>query len=98
MQINRKSWAGNRSKPVPPKANRRNGSRSQKMSTLDPELFIKKAVQTTIADYVPSRKIADLPIDKRLIVNLTRKGYSLPTEIQDKTLAPISRKSTRRSS
>lgn len=59
------------------------------MSTLDPELFIKKAVQTTIADYVPSRKIADLPIDKRLIVNLTRKGYSLPTEIQDKTLEPI---------
>ena len=76
---------GNRLK----KENRSNGRGVQKASTLDPGLFIKKAVHTQEETYTPSRRIIDLPVDKRLIANLTKKGYSLPTEIQDKTLEAI---------
>lgn len=86
---NRKSWGGRSAKPARPDAKRTNGKSSKKVSTLDPELFIKKAVHTREITYSPSRKIADLPVDSKLIENLTKKGYSLPTEIQDKTLEAI---------
>lgn len=91
MRVNdRKSWGSRSSKPARSNANRTNSNRSpKKISTLDPELFIKKAVHTKETAYVPSRKIADLPVDGRLIANLTKKGYTLPTEIQDKTLEAI---------
>lgn len=52
-------------------------------------MFIKKAVHTEVTAYVPARKIADLPVDSRLLANLTKKGYTHPTEIQDKTLEAI---------
>lgn len=91
MRVNdRKSWGGRSSKPTRSNAKRTNNNRSpKKISTLDPELFIKKAVHSRETVYTPSRKIADLPVDGRLIANLTRKGYTLPTEIQDKTLEAI---------
>jgi len=90
MRVNdRKSWGGRSSKPARPNAKRINSRSPKKVSTLDPELFVKKAVHTKETTYISSRKIADLPVDGRLIANLTKKGYTLPTEIQDKTLEAI---------
>lgn len=91
MHVNdRRPRGGNRSKPAPSNARRSNNNRTpKKASTLDPGLFIKKAVHTKATSFIPSRKIADLPVDSRLIANLTNKGYTLPTEIQDKTLETI---------
>lgn len=91
MQINnRRTWGSKSSKPIRPNAKRANNNRSpKKASALDPALFIKKAVHTETTTYVPARKIVDLPVDGRLLANLTKKGYTLPTEIQDKTLEAI---------
>ncbi len=55
-------------------------------STIDARHFTKKAVPLTEARYVSARNINNLPIDERIIKNLLLKGYSQPTEIQDKTL------------
>ena len=57
--------------------------------SLDPTLFIKKAVQQDNKKYVSSRLIQELPVDKSIITNLLSKGYKFPTEIQDKTIEPI---------
>src|SRR5260221_14464280 len=63
------------------------------VSTLDPRLVVKKAVPLTEARYESNRSINDLPVDARIKTNLTAKGYSKPTEIQDKTLESILNKS-----
>lgn len=76
------------------KNNRRNQAphqsrNKQLVSTIDPRLFVKKAVPLTEVRYESSRNINDLPIDQRIKANLIEKGYSKPTEIQDRTLEAI---------
>jgi ATP-dependent RNA helicase RhlE len=61
----------------------------QSESTLDPSLFVKKAAPITETKYVSARTINDLPIDNQIKYNLKAKGYSRPTEIQDRTLEAI---------
>jgi ATP-dependent RNA helicase RhlE len=80
----RNKFKGNRSKEI--QSGRRTAN---KESTLDPGLFVKKAILATDVTYSPSRQIRELPIDSRLKLNLTKKGYSHPTEIQDRTLEGI---------
>ncbi|MBI1768584.1 MAG: DEAD/DEAH box helicase [Bacteroidetes bacterium] len=65
------------------------GRGQQPVSTLDPQLFIKKAVPLTESRYESNRSINDLPVDAKIKTNLIAKGYSKPTEIQDKTLESI---------
>jgi ATP-dependent RNA helicase RhlE len=61
----------------------------QAESTLDPTLFIKKAAPINETKYVSTRTISDLPINDKIKNNLIAKGYSRPTEIQDRTLESI---------
>ncbi len=56
---------------------------------LPPESFIRKAIPAELTAYRAERLIPDLPVDGSIITNLKRKGYELPTEIQDKTLEAI---------
>jgi ATP-dependent RNA helicase RhlE len=65
------------------------GRGQQLISTLDPRLFVKKAVPLNESRYESSRKIVDLPVDARIKNNLTSKGYLQPTEIQDRTIEAI---------
>ncbi|HCW08565.1 MAG TPA: ATP-dependent helicase [Cytophagales bacterium] len=58
-------------------------------STLDPNLFVKKAAPINELKYVSARTINDLPIDNRMKSNLVAKGYERPTEIQDRTIEAI---------
>ncbi|MFT7613037.1 MAG: ATP-dependent RNA helicase RhlE [Parvicellaceae bacterium] len=60
-----------------------------KPSTLDPNMFVKKAVPAEFKEYRSDRLIVDLPIKKELIDLLLAKGYERPTEIQDKTLEAL---------
>jgi ATP-dependent RNA helicase RhlE len=68
-----------------------NSRNRKKINTkeLPPESFIRKAVPAEETLYRPGRSIRDLPVDGSILNNLRRKGYELPTEIQDKTLEPI---------
>lgn len=66
-----------------------NNNKKNNSKTLDPNLFIKKAVPQEIKKYTPSRLIQDLPVNQTIISNLLKKGYKTPTEIQDKTIEAI---------
>jgi ATP-dependent RNA helicase RhlE len=55
----------------------------------DADLFIKRAQPVKETQYVASRVIKDLPVNKSIISNLLRKGYISPTEIQEKSIEPI---------
>jgi len=64
-------------------------SNKQPESTLNPQLFVKKAVPLTESRYESKRTILELPIDPRIKGNLKAKGYTKPTEIQDLTLEAL---------
>jgi len=65
------------------------GRNQQPASTLDSRLFIKKAIPLNESRYESTRGIQDLPVDPRIKTNLLAKGYTKPTEIQDKTIESI---------
>lgn len=56
---------------------------------LTPDSFIRKAVPAEANVYRAERLIQDLPVHGSIISNLRKKGYEIPTEIQDKTLEAI---------
>ena len=68
-----------------------NLARSSKINKkqLDASLFVKKAQPVEDSQYIASRTIQDLPVDKAIISNLLKKGYSSPMEIQDKSIEAI---------
>jgi superfamily II DNA/RNA helicase len=64
--------------------------RGQQVSTVSESHFIKKAspLQEEIA-YVAKINFADLPVPEILKQNIIKKGYTIPTPIQDETITPI---------
>lgn len=59
---------------------------------IDISRFINKAVITEEVEvYVPEHAFADFKVDDRLKKNIIRKGYSVPTPIQDKSIPHILR-------
>lgn len=82
------SFGGRRtnSRPVRPT---RGGFKGQH---IDVARFVKKAVITEQVEvFEPEHKFADFNVDARLKTNITRKGYTDPTPIQDKTIPHILR-------
>jgi ATP-dependent RNA helicase RhlE len=62
----------------------RAGSNRKKTSSIDPELFVRKAIVTTQAEaFDPKHRFADFRIDPKLKANIERRGYVNPTPIQD---------------
>lgn len=64
--------------------------------TFDPSLFIDKIAkqndfspENAAEDFVPGRSFSDLPIKEQIKVNIFRKGYTLPTPIQDQAIPLI---------
>ena len=52
--------------------------------------FVNKAVITeVIQDFKPEHQFTDFKIDERIKNNIVRKGYTLPTPIQDKVIPHI---------
>ena len=57
---------------------------------IDPALFINKAVVTeTVTEYVPEHKFADFHVEPELKANIAKKGYIVPTPIQDRAIPHI---------
>ena len=69
--------------------NHKNRRPGRKPSTLDPNLLVRKATETVIAEYRSGRTIFELPVHRDLIRGLERKGFERPTEIQDRTLETL---------
>ena len=70
--------------------NRSNSPSAKKVSTLDPSLLVKEAEHGVVEKVFRSdRLVQELPINARLKQNLSEKGYTRPTEIQDRTLETL---------
>jgi superfamily II DNA/RNA helicase len=62
------------------------------MSSFDPSRFINKAVITEqVEHFTPEHKFADFLIEEKLKENIIKKGYVLPTPIQDRSIPHILR-------
>ena len=79
------SFGGSNRRPIG-----RSGGRGFQGQHINVARFVKKAVITEQVEvFVPEHKFADFNVDARLKANITRKGYTEPTPIQDKTIPHI---------
>lgn len=74
---------GPQSRPQKGNANRR------KQSSVDVNLLSQKAVNREVKNYESDRSFAEMPLHKALLANIAKKGYSKPTEIQDRSLEAL---------
>ena len=61
-------------------------NRKKVSSIKDPNLLVKKAILKEESIYAATRSFDEMPINEKIKINLTRKGFSEPTQIQDETL------------
>lgn len=54
--------------------------------TIDPARFVRAAQPQAVTDYRPQHEFADFAMHPLLKANVTTKGYTAPSEIQDKTI------------
>lgn len=76
----------NRNRSVPSRQKKKG---KQSGRSLDATLFQKKAQPDQESQLFSERAIKDLPVHSSIITNLIRKGYSSPTEIQDRSIGYI---------
>jgi superfamily II DNA/RNA helicase len=63
------------------------GNRGRAMARFNPSMFIKKVEeQVTAPVYIPQNTFADFAIENQIKENIIKKGYKLPTPIQDKVI------------
>lgn len=77
-------------KPVTqsPVINRR-PPQKKKISSLNPDMLVKKAMEVNEETYAPGRSYEDMPLTPAIKSILEQKGYTHPTEIQDKAIEKI---------
>src|SRR5690606_42092457 len=73
-----------RSRKPQPSANRRT------KASLDVNLLTQKASPVISVPYKASLAFSEMPLHPALKKNISLKGFSHPTEIQEKTLSPLS--------
>jgi superfamily II DNA/RNA helicase len=61
--------------------------RKNKKQAIDPSRFVKAAEPLHLRDYQATHEFADFAMHPLLKANVTAKGYVIPSEIQDKTIA-----------
>ncbi len=69
------------------------GNRSKggfKAATFDPSRFINKTItEEKVEQFTPKHTFADFALDERIKANVIKKGYTLPTPIQDRAIPEI---------
>ncbi len=70
---------------------RRSGGRgrAQTKSRIDISKFINKAVITEEEVYIPTHHFSDFPVSDALKANIAKKGFDVPTPIQDKAIPHV---------
>lgn len=89
----RSSYSSNRSGHSPRSNNSRGGSRGGfRGQRIDVSKFISKAVITEeVEKFIPEHKFSDFPIDEKLKISIDKRGYNMPTPIQDRAIPHILR-------
>ncbi len=72
----------------PKRSNGRGGYRN-KGASLNPLMFVRKAVDITEVPYVAKNSFSNLPLDETVKKNILRHGFDKPTAIQDQAILPI---------
>lgn len=86
---NNNNYRNNRNRPQGGNFARRGGGRGVGRP-LDPNLFIKKAIETNeVEEFVPQHNFSDYAIDDKLKRNIADHGYTQPTAIQDQAIPHI---------
>ncbi len=86
---NNNNYRSNRNRPQGSNFNRRGGGRGVGRP-LDPNLFIKKAAETSeIEEFIPQHEFSDYAIVDKLKRNIADHGYTSPTAIQDQAIPHI---------
>ena len=69
---------------------RRFPKRIKTLSSDDPSIFIKKAVENSLVEEpVLHQSFGEFALPQQLLQNIQAKGYTIPTPIQDKTIQPM---------
>jgi ATP-dependent RNA helicase RhlE len=72
------------------KNNTRNRSpRKKVVSTIDPALLVKQAVKVETVPFVAEQTFSEMPLSDSLKHNIRLKGYTEPTEIQQKSISDL---------
>ena len=82
MSYQRRSFRGNR----PP--GRSSGNRIKYMR-VDPQMLIKRAEPQKALDYQAGHRFSDFGLLPQIMSNVTSKGYTTPTPIQDQAIGAI---------
>jgi ATP-dependent RNA helicase RhlE len=99
MAYQQRRFGGNNSRPQSggrsfgggrPQGGGRGGSRGPAKKYIHPSKFINKAVsKADEVAYESEHKFADFPFSERLHQNITKKGYEIPSAIQDQAINHI---------
>lgn len=65
------------------------GRYRNKGASLNPLMFVKKAVGVVETPYVPVNSFSDFPLNETVKKNVLARGYDKPTAIQDQAILPI---------
>lgn len=66
--------------------NKQRNNRKKAVSSIDPNMLIKKVVKQEVKTYMPPRSFDQMPISANLRANLHAKEFKHPTQIQNDTL------------
>lgn len=62
------------------------GGNNRRGEYINPQMFVRVAKPSQAEDYAPRYKFSDFPLEQRLQDNLTAKGFTIPSPIQDQTI------------
>ena len=60
-----------------------------KGASLNPLMFVKRAVDVVETEYVSKNSFSDFPLDEAVKKNVMARGYNTPTAVQDQAILPI---------
>jgi ATP-dependent RNA helicase RhlE len=86
MSRSKFSYQSSRQRPGRAYSAPRHPRRKANKQTIDPARFVKAAEPTLSSNYQSTHEFADFAIHPLLKANITAKGYTAPSEIQDKTI------------
>jgi superfamily II DNA/RNA helicase len=87
MSQNRYAYQSSRQRPGRAFNSPKHRRRKADKQTINPARFVKAAEPSLGSDYQTSHEFADFAMHPLLKANITAKGYLVPSEIQDKTIA-----------
>ncbi|HUS59937.1 MAG TPA: DEAD/DEAH box helicase [Nevskiaceae bacterium] len=65
------------------------GRYQNKGASLNPLMFVRRAVDVDETPYVPANSFSDFPLNETVKRNVLARGFGKPTAIQDKAILPI---------